>query len=387
MDLDKIFKNWKLLNNSRIRKVNNLHTKSPPNYQILKKTSACEIHEHWDNQAKTYYQSRTFLRYVETFNPCNQRYYELYSNNQFLAGACVYSYKLDLFTFSKIWSPIKFNIVGIPVSISDPGIIGEYDNIIRLLNHIYIVERGLVLVLNINSGIPSNPGIRLNMLPTVSFHNYFRSWEQYVNNLRYPYRRRLNTSIEKFKQVDIVESDCSRFTKLHYQQYLQIINKTKTKIEELTFDFFRNLHSNFILSSFYIKSNLIGWNITNLDKETLCFFFGGIDYSINTKYNFYFNSLFHIIKRGINLNCSNINFGQTAEIPKLRTGGVLERKYMILYHKMPTARWFFKKIKPLLEYNIAFVNFNVFRKNDMNINFINKEIKIHNTTGMNIDSY
>jgi len=367
--------------------LNNQPVISDQKVSVIKKTKACEIHEDWDRYATTYYQSKNFLTYVEKFNPCNQRYYELHSRGQFLGGGCVYSYKLDLFTFSKIWSPVKFNIVGIPVSISDPGIIGEKDSIAQLLHHIYKNEQGLILVLNVNSEIASKPGIRLNMLPTIDFENYYRSWEEYIHDLRYPYRRRLNISLEKFSPVNVVESDCSCFTSPHYQQYLQIINKTATKIEVLTHDFFKNLPSNFMLSSFYVKSRLIGWNITNLDKDTVCFFFGGIDYSLNTQYNFYFNSLFHMIRRAIHHNCLYINFGQTAEIPKLRTGGVLVRRYMILYHKTRIFRWIFKKIKPLLEYNPTLQNYRVFRKNNIGLGYTKKNLMVRNKNEINISSY
>ena len=81
---------------------------------ILRKSSAAMLSGDWDSLATSYFQKKKFLLYSEAHNPCRQRYYELWDGGRLASGACVYTLWLDLLTFARIKSPVRFAIVGVP---------------------------------------------------------------------------------------------------------------------------------------------------------------------------------------------------------------------------------------------------------------------------------
>jgi hypothetical protein len=89
------------------------------------------------------------LLHTEKYNPCQQRYYTCINNGKLIAAAIVYSLRLDLFTFINFKSPVKMNIAGIPCSVSSQGIFGEKAAIAALKEHVFNVEKGFVLFLNL----------------------------------------------------------------------------------------------------------------------------------------------------------------------------------------------------------------------------------------------
>ena len=141
---------------------------------------ALDLPENWDCAAVDYFQTREFLDHTEKYNPCNQRYYLLYQNGIFETGVVVYTLKLDLLTYLNIPSPFRMNIAGIPCSVSASGIIGNRNYLHQIIGYIKIREKGLLLFLNLASGIVEEKMIPGKTLPTIILTNHFRSWEDYL---------------------------------------------------------------------------------------------------------------------------------------------------------------------------------------------------------------
>ena len=146
-----------------------------------------------------------------------------------------------------------------------------------------------------------------------------------------------------------------------YQQYLEVLKRSKGKLETLSQEFFQNLPSNFSLTSFYLSDRLIGWYITTIFGGKFYFFLGGIDYTQNRQYNTYFNILLKVVKDGIENKVSEIDLGQTAEIPKLRLGGILVEKFMLGYHSNLIMGKLLKAGKRFLEYSTVVDEPHVFK--------------------------
>lgn len=89
---------------------------------IKRYQSAAELPAAWDHLATSIFQQRWFLRHAEKYNPCKQRYYLLSDGKVYQAAACVYSLGINLFTFRNFPSRITMQVIGIPVSVSAPGI-------------------------------------------------------------------------------------------------------------------------------------------------------------------------------------------------------------------------------------------------------------------------
>ena len=110
-----------------------------------------DLPDEWDRLATDYYQKKVFLRHCQEYNPCRQRYYLLSEAGNLVAGAVVYSLRLDLLTFLGIKSPLTMQIVGLPCSVSSGSMVGAsvfYEPLLRqMLNY----EHGLTVCLNLDT--------------------------------------------------------------------------------------------------------------------------------------------------------------------------------------------------------------------------------------------
>ncbi|MEI6577180.1 MAG: GNAT family N-acetyltransferase [Bacteroidota bacterium] len=329
-------------------------------FEIVKSTK--EIPSDWDMLTEFYFQKIEFLRHIEIYNPCNQRYYLCYQDNILLAAATVYTIRLNLLTFLKIKSPIKMHIIGVPCSVSSQGIIGDSDGIIALKSYIFQREKGFVLALNLQVNTENCNHASGTTLPTIVMQNRFESWEIYLSALRSDYRRRLNHITHAETGLQIKTMKCSEFSDEMYKQYLQVFQRSKAKLEKLSYDFFKYLPESFKLNVCLLNSNVLGWNITICEGDIHYFFLGGIDYHYNNDNSTYLRLLANIVKEGIENKAAYIELGQTAEIPKMRMGGERIDLKMEARH----SNLIFNRIlyygKKLLEYNIDLPRFNVFRR-------------------------
>ncbi|MCB0644923.1 MAG: GNAT family N-acetyltransferase, partial [Phaeodactylibacter sp.] len=315
----------------------------------------------WDRLADSVFQRKHFLDYCESYNPCNQRYYCLLEKETLLAGAVVYTLKINLFTFSNLRSVFKMQVIGLPVSVSAGGMIGTPSHQEILIKKILEQERGLIVGLNLDPELDTQPGVGMPLLPNLEMPVEFESWSDYLGQLRAPYRRRALRITEKFREVRQVHSACSEFSATHYALYLAIMDRTPSKLEILSQDFFQQLPPEFQLSTSYQGEEMLCWHITCRAPERLYFFFGGNNYDQMEEYQSYFNNLFLILKRACAEQAGYLDLGQTAEIPKMRLGGRLIPKQLFLYHRFALIRWLFKKLKRQIGYTTTFPAVHVFR--------------------------
>ena len=304
----------------------------------------------WNELAENYFQQTEFLSHTEKYNACKQRYYLCFEEDKLVSAAIVYSLSLDILTFIKVKSPLRMHIVGIPCSVSSPGIFGDHGAIEVLKKHIYQVEKGFILLLNLiekPAGSDSGTG---KTLPTVVLSSHFTDWQDYISSLRSNYRRRLNHINKPNKELSIEKKYCSEFTDVMYEQYLQVYKRSSGKLEKLSCDFFKHLPSVFNMTVCTKLNEVIGWNIALSDQHTHYFFLGGIDYSQNKSCQTYLRLLSAIIKDGIENKAECIELGQTAEIPKMRMGGKLTQRYMEAHHSNAILNKLIKLCGSLLEY-------------------------------------
>jgi hypothetical protein len=304
----------------------------------------------WDVLSENYFQHTAFLSHTEKYNPCQQRYYLCFDDGVFTSGAIVYSLRLDILTFLGVKSPLKMHIVGIPCSVSSQGIFGTPEMMEALKTHIYKVEKGFVLFLNLVEKPLAGLFASGNTLPSIVISNRFNNWDHYVSSLRSGYRRRLKQIIRPDSELRMEKTDCTAFTMVMYDQYLAVYKRSSGKLEKLTFPFFKQLPPEFILSVCYRENQVIGWNISLASQSSYYFFLGGIDYKLNKTYKTYLRLLSSIVKDGIEGNFNCIDLGQTAEIPKMRMGGKPTPLYMEAHHSKPIFNNVLRLFSHLLEY-------------------------------------
>ena len=110
--------------------------------------SARELNDDWDLLAVSIYQKRSFLAHLEKNNFSHQRYYLYYHDHNLCAGAVVYSLKINLFTFSKLNLNLPMQIIGLPISNDENGLLGTAKYTELLISEIFKKEHGIVLCLN-----------------------------------------------------------------------------------------------------------------------------------------------------------------------------------------------------------------------------------------------
>ncbi len=304
----------------------------------------------WDTLAENYWQRRRFLSHAQQYNPCQQRYYVLLEDGALAAGAVVYTLRLDMLTFLAIPSPIKVQIVGIPCSVSAGGIIGSIANQTLLLERITQTEGGFLLCLNIAQPIAPEVCFAGRTLPTVLLQCTFNSWDDYLHSLRSAYRRRLLQLQSQAAALTITTIPCHDFDAEMYRLYEQVYQRSKDKLEKLPREFFANLPAEFTLTTYAAKDKLCGWTISLQDGDAWFFFLGGRNYAAQATENLYFCMLVTVLQQAMAAGVRVIDFGQTAEIPKMRLGGELCEKFMLGHHSKSIMHKFLHQISPLLCY-------------------------------------
>ncbi len=325
-------------------------------------STAEDLPYQWDELAQCYFQQTEFLLHIQKFNSCKQRYYLCYDDEMLVSCAIVYTLQIDMLTFVKVKSPLKMHIVGVPCSVSSSGIFGNKDAVVLLKEHIYQKEKGFMLSLNLEDKPESKAFASGNTLPTIKLTNRFKNWDEYISSLRSGYRRRLIQAYKKNEDLYFSKLNCAEFNREMHQQYLNVYKRSSGKLEKLTLDFFKNLPPAFKLTVCLKKDKIIGWNIGLEDKGIYYFFLGGVDYSQNKTDNTYFQLLMHVVKDGIESKVQTIELGQTAEIPKMRMGGVPQLLYMEAHHNLRVINYIIKIFSPMLEYKRVFEKTNALKE-------------------------
>jgi hypothetical protein len=320
--------------------------------RIIKKASLPEhLNIHWDLLADFYFQKTEFLAHLHRHNPCAQRYYELYRDGLLVAATVVYTLKVNLLTFVNIPSPFKVQIIGIPVSVATPPMIGDPAEFEYFLLELISKESGLILGVNFEEDYLKGKVLNLRTLPTVILNLEGTNLTSYEKALTYNYRRRFQRIREKFSNVHVVKTDCSAFSEEHYGLYLEIMKKTTTKLETLSLNAFRELPTNFILTTYYTDKVMLCWNVICKDVKTMFFFFGGMNYLLRDQYQSYNNNLIRIISAAFENEYAVVDFGQTAEVAKTRLGGKLSERRMFAYHKNPLVLYLLCLFKNAFTYS------------------------------------
>ncbi len=314
----------------------------------------------WDELASECYQKRAFLSHCQDYNPCHQRYYLLTGDGRLLAGGIVYTLRLDLLTYLGIRSPMKMQIVGVPCSVSSSGLVGDVAFQGEILGRILSQEKGLVACLNLDT-LPANvPAAVGRTWPDIMFSNSFETWEQYIAGLRSPYRRRLMHVQEDAAGLVLHTGPCRSFTPEMHAMYLEVFNRSEGKLEKLDTTFFSHLPESFSLTTYMAGAILHGWTITHRDGERFSFFLGGQDYRYKPK-RLYLVQLMTVLQHGIASGARTIDLGQSAEIPKMRLGGIPREKIMLGFHSRPMLAAILRAGIGLLSYRKHFPETHVFR--------------------------
>lgn len=305
-----------------------MYKKRKPNeeYGFLIYNKASELPELWDEIAKeNCFLKREFLGFLEEVNPCKQRYHINIKEEIILVD---YSLKIDIFTFKKGFS-LKFpiNIVGIPLSVSSKGYYYMEDKGDILSDYIKKTMKAVIL-LNSDDKLKLTKG---HTLSDFELSIRWSSFEDYLKSMRSHYRYRTTKALKKFECVRVEAVSRNEFSKNLYRFYEEVYERSNSKLEKLSIDYFKKLPANILV--FKDDDRELGFVQLKEAGNKLYFLFCGFDEDLNKEYDLYLNMIFHIIKYSIDHGFRLLSLGQTTEDIKSKAGAYEIEKYLYFSSK------------------------------------------------------
>lgn len=313
----------------------------------------------WDNIAgDNIFLKRKYLRILEKTNPCGQTYTVFFCPEPD-SILVTYKLKLDIFTYSFIRLKIYVVIAGIPCSVSRCGYAAGKKTEEQLFDYLRNIK-GAKIVLNSEDEFTADSFARGLTLSSCRMEIRWSSFEEYLYEMRSHYRYRTNKAIRKLSGIrQVTLTDNSMFDSKLYDLYRAVYDKSEYKLERLPIDFFREFPAKII--AFYQEKEPVAFVQLLENSKDMVFLFGGIDYSLNSKYDLYSNMLLSIVKYGIERGFKTIEMGQTAEDAKMKLGCRPYTKYMYVNHSNGFINALVHKGIELLSYNPRDLSFNVFK--------------------------
>jgi hypothetical protein len=271
---------------------------------------------------------------------------------------CEYQKKINIFSFGQARLTLSFTVIAPPASIDRVGYFGDLDSLISD----YSKQRGLFLVLNERQ---KRNGLAAcaHTLSTAILTNKFSSYEEYKNNLRSHYRRRLTLAEKKGAKLQWKRVPSQSFDQELYQLYLQVLHHSDFPLETLGINFFRSCPAE-VYGLYDSKQKPVAFIMISNTQAKTTFIFGGMDYSLRDTYDLYYNMMIQVLQVGFAHHADRIDFGQTAENTKCRLGCVLEPRYMLFFTGNPLLMILVKRLIRFIEYKPIDETYHVFKESE-----------------------
>jgi hypothetical protein len=371
--------------------------------------------QHWNSILETddTFHTWQFIRIVEDSKVENSRFqYLLFYNEQQLVASTVlsaFSISLDIFISNagwvqrvKKWRPGFFNIriliCGLPASfgqlnlkIADEFFADEVCS--RIAKEMKLLAKEWkIRFLSVKEFLERNKEVGrqflkeqfflANSIPYMSMKVRWQTFAEYIRSLRHSYRRHILQSMHKIncEEPIIVHSDhydrnsgeivwvlsepAWLSPRLYHELYLQVMERTKTKLETLNHDFFKELfkdNRHYQLLSLVQQGNILSTALLVPHGDTLTFMLVG---RVNEKDEFdsYFNLVYGIIAYAIGRKFKKIKLGQTAYWVKQSVGGEPENQYIYFASTGKFRHWVLKMLNRLVFPQVTLQSIKVFKE-------------------------
>jgi len=195
---------------------------------------------------------------------------------------------------------------------------------------------------------------------TLSLPDKVNSFDEYLSILTSKYRNRIKKIIKTINATDFV---CEKIKitpeidKLLHPLYLQVENKSDTRLATLTEGYFfqlsENLKDNFCCYVIRNEDTIAGFITVIKDRTKAIAYYVGIDYSVNAKLPVYFRLLQLVIEAALDMGCKEISFGRTALEPKACLGAKPVVTYVWARHRVPLVNFAVRKLFRNVPYDEA----------------------------------
>jgi predicted N-acyltransferase len=183
---------------------------------------------------------------------------------------------------------------------------------------------------------------RGNSLPMHYFQPNFSDFNDYCAALKFKYRKNIKLSRNKFENSDlrtVYVKDTDKILQMYTEEvhhlYEAVVQKSEHQLELLPASFFRRLAKSFsgqlIFTLAYKGEKIVAFICSLHNQSNFYFLFCGVDYSLNTESDLYFNLMYDTLNEALKHKVSSIELGQTADTFKARLG--CNQKPLFLYTK------------------------------------------------------
>lgn len=331
----------------------------------------------WDSIIKkdNIISSYNFLKAVEAsnINDCDFYYVVIYSKNTIIAHTCLFTITMDLFILSKgiikriinsirkvfhrffliniieCGSPVALgNVISISIKKSEKA--GEIvDLIIKSMEALAKKSRSKLIIFRdyykgdrvFDKEFLKYKLTRVDNLPNVEMEIEWNSFNDYINSLRYNYRRFVKKCLSTLEKENIsIEylydfQDKIPVLKKLYQNCYNHAKEYRREI--LTEDFFDKTNAYLSKRSMVIllkrNEEALGFSFFLLDDYTARLLYIGMDYKKNKEYLTYFNIFYSGVKFAIENKFKKIELGVTTYDFKMRIGGKIVSLYAYVKHQ------------------------------------------------------
>ncbi len=328
------------------------------NHKIL--TSATQLPPEWDNlDQENPYLARQFLSFVEQTEKDFHPAYHLFYDGDRL-DSCFIAFqrkKYNVAMFTRLNFRINVTMIYLPMCVTRGGFyFGKLrEQALQAIQKI----KGYKMLLN--ELTPQAEGFAVGYTcPKCILTLRWNTFDEYLSALRSDYRNRAKKILKRSQNLTMRFIKPQEFTDEMYQMYLNVLNRSKIKIETLSKEYFQG--EQFTLFVMEKDGKPVGFTQLLPNGEELIFEFVGVDYAYNKDNATYHRMLFEIIRYGIENGYKSIDYGQTADDIKLKLGSEYTYLYAYFHHSNPFIHFFCKKLGPFLEYKPFTTKYNTFRE-------------------------
>ena len=192
-------------------------------------------------------------------------------------------------------------------------------------------------------------------LPMNHFDPRFSSLDDYCRALRSHYRYKIKKSLRKFDVAGLhvetlvePEEILAIYTDELHKLYDAVVDRAESKLEILPAEFFRQLvrqlpgEVSFSVIRQQERIVAFGWGLTRGGVYRSLFI--GVDYSLNTDTDLYFNTMLRGIDGALKNGATDIFVGQAADDFKARIGCRQQPRFIYLKSPNRVFQWFFRRI-------------------------------------------
>ncbi len=175
--------------------------------------------------------------------------------------------------------------------------------------------------------------------------------QSYIDRLRNRYRSSIKGHLNKFSKTNLRWDLVSDFGELSQQLcdlYLNVLDKSKVRFEQLTPEFFEHMNhqlgdkTSVLLC--YHHDQIVAMELIVQGRQMHPIYLG-MNYNYLHSSSLYFNCLIRLLQEAQERNCPGIELGQTSYEAKSIFGVELEKLYVAIQHNRPWINWLMKVFK------------------------------------------